>query len=151
MRAYFFVLVVLVSHFLAASAATRSGETMLASTEAFRPIDVAQIGTTTRRALRTGKSSVDDTDREERGYKEVAIKVASALKTKAKVLTNKDFRNLKLFMKDSTTFDKLYTEKATPFNLFREMERNDIVKEGKIAQRWNDYLNFWVKKNAGEL
>ncbi|KUF89798.1 U-box domain-containing protein 12 [Phytophthora nicotianae] len=96
-----------------------------------------------------------NTDNEERGFqsaaKLAAEKLAAQLGTKWKALTNKDFRNLQLFLNVKTSFEKLYKKGATPFKLMTEMNHNGIAKVGSIDERWGDYLKFWVKKNHGEI
>ncbi|KAG2788248.1 hypothetical protein Pcac1_g2570 [Phytophthora cactorum] len=76
------------------------------------------------------------TDSEERGFqstaKSASAKLVKKLATKWKTMTNKDIRNLKLFLNEQATFEELYKNGATPFKLFTEMDHNGIAKVGKI-------------------
>ncbi|KAF1789624.1 hypothetical protein JG687_00017115 [Phytophthora cactorum] len=95
------------------------------------------------------------TDSEERGFqstaKSASAKLVKKLATKWKTMTNKDIRNLKLFLNEQATFEELYKKGATPFKLFTEMDHNGIAKVGKIDVRWGAYMDFWVKKNTGVI
>ncbi|ETI45160.1 hypothetical protein F441_10086 [Phytophthora nicotianae CJ01A1] len=143
-----------------ASASTQMKPANIASLGVIQPDNAASTRSDDERFL--GAHKTDDggknigsynTGSEEREFQSAAkaasTKLTTKLGTEWKKITNKDFRNLLLFLDEKTTFAKLYRKGATPFKLFTEMNHRGILKEGVISVRWSNYMDYWVKRNTG--
>nr|QMU24826.1 PaRXLR2 [Phytophthora agathidicida] len=142
-------------------AASTVKQTKLEKVASLNSVDAATIQGNSKRFLRTRKT--DDTDvngesydadSEERGVKDTIAKQLGPERTKKlvtmwKTATNKDFRNMRLFLNEKTTFEELYKKKATPYKLSTAMAHNEVPKVGAIDERWGKYLKYWVNRNAG--
>ncbi|KAG3111506.1 hypothetical protein PI125_g9055 [Phytophthora idaei] len=138
--------ILLASQAKALSLSTGSSQTKLASVASPGTLQLDNAVLTRgdgERLLRVHKTDDEsnkignyNTDSEERGFqstaKSASAKLAKKLATKWKTVTNKDFRNLNLFLNEQATFEELYKKGATPFKLFTEMDHNGIAKVGKI-------------------
>ncbi|POM66344.1 Secreted RxLR effector peptide protein [Phytophthora palmivora] len=158
MRTYFLVLLATIVFFVnsiqAESVATATRKTQLRTHGTIHQNnEIPSI-----RFLRTHKNEIEadkddnyDADSEERGLQyntvqDFAKKLRVKSGTKWKILTDKDFRNYKLFM-GGASFEKLYKKGAIPFKLFTQLEKDKI---NKTTTRYSEYFDYWVKRNENK-
>ncbi|POM67210.1 Secreted RxLR effector peptide protein [Phytophthora palmivora] len=162
MRTYFLVLLatiaLLVNSIQAVSVATDWEKTQLRTHGAIHRNNEIPIHDHSIRFLGThkneivaGKDDTYDTESEERGLQyntvqDIAKKLRAEAGIKWKTLTDKDFRNYKLFM-GGASFEKLYKKGATPFKLFTQLGKNDI---DKTTTRYYAYEDYWVWRNINK-